>query len=240
MAHQDPLHHRTAVIACGLGDAGIAIARRLAAAGVRLALLAAGEDAGPTRRGADTLRASGADVLPHIGDLADPESVAETVSLAAYRFGGVDLCVNAGSAIGTVGIGGLSLEAFDRLHAVTARATFAVVRSCLPHLRRSDHAHVLTLAPPATLDLRHLEPGARTSSTLAMSAITLGVARSEWSHRVAANCLWPEGEPSDEVARAAAIVLRRDPVQHTGATDTVREVLGTGQGAQPAPARAEK
>lgn len=226
MAHQDPLHHRTAIIACGLGDAGLAIARRLAKAGVRLALLAAGEEAGPTRSGADVLRASGADALPHVGDLADPESVAETVSLAVQRFGGVDLCVHAGSAIGVVGIGGLSQEAFDRLHAVTARATFAVVRACLPHLRSSDHAHVLTLAPPATLDLRHLEPGARTSSLLAMSAITLGVARSEWSHRVGANCLWPEGEPAHEVARAAEIVLRRDPVRHTGATETVREVLG--------------
>jgi citronellol/citronellal dehydrogenase len=104
---------------------------------------------------------------------------------------------------------------------------------------------VLTLSPPINLDERWFEPSAYTVSKYGMTIVTLGVARTEREHGVAANCLWPltaiataavqnllggeEGVARSRtpqiVADAAAIVLRRAPGEYTGNAAIVEDVL---------------
>jgi citronellol/citronellal dehydrogenase len=81
---------------------------------------------------------------------------------------------------------------YDLMQDINSRGTFVVTQACLPHLRASDHAHVLTLSPPLTADPRWLGGhAAYTLSKLGMTMLTLGVAADEAPHRVGANCLWP-------------------------------------------------
>jgi citronellol/citronellal dehydrogenase len=121
-----------------------------------------------------------------------------------------------------------------------------VTRACLPHLRESDHAHVLTLSPPLSADPKWLKGhSAYTLSKMGMTMITLGVAADEAEAGVAANCLWPRtmiataavqnllgGDEAMSrsrmpsiVADAAYEILRRDPRECTGNTFIDDEVL---------------
>ena len=104
--------------------------------------------------------------------------------------GGVDVVVNNASAINLASMGDLEVKRFDLMMQINVRGTFAVTRACLPHLRASDRAHVLTLSPPidhAERWLRGHSPD--TLSKMGMTFLTLGLAADE--PQISANCLWP-------------------------------------------------
>jgi len=245
-----PLEGRTAFISGGSRGIGLAIARELAKDGANIALIAKTDEPHPKLPGtihtaAEELEELGAEVLPIVGDIRDEAQVATAVKRTAERFGGIDLCINNASALNLAPIADLPVKRFDLIQSVNVRGTFVVTQACLPHLRKSDHAHVLTLSPPLNLDERWFEPSAYTVSKYGMTIVTLGVARTEREHGVAANCLWPltaiataavqnllggeEGVARSRspqiVADAAAIVLRRAPSEYTGNAAIVEDVL---------------
>jgi NAD(P)-dependent dehydrogenase (short-subunit alcohol dehydrogenase family) len=247
---EDPLAGRTAFISGGSRGIGLAIARELAKAGANIAMIAKTDTPHPKLPGtiheaADELRELGAEVLPIVGDIRDEARVAEAVAQTAGRFGGIDMCINNASALNLSPVADLPVNRFDLLQSVNVRGTFVVTQACLPHLRQSGHAHVLTLSPPLNLDPRWFEPAAYTVSKYGMTIVTLGVARTEREHGVGANCLWPltaiataavknllggdEGvarsRTPEIVADAAAIVLRRAPSEYTGNAAIVEDVL---------------
>jgi citronellol/citronellal dehydrogenase len=244
------LDGRTAFISGGSRGIGLAIARELAKAGANIALIAKTDTPHPKLPGtihtaADELEELGADVLPIVGDIRDEDQVAKAVARTAERFGGIDLCINNASAINLTPVADLPLKRFDLIQSVNVRGTFVVTQTCLPHLRESDHAHVLTLSPPLSPDPRWFEPAGYTVSKYGMTIVTLGVARTEREHGVAANCLWPltaiataavqnllgggeavaRSRTPEIVADAAAIVLRRSPSEFTGHAAIVEDVL---------------
>jgi citronellol/citronellal dehydrogenase len=246
----DPLAGRTAFITGGSRGIGLAIARVLARAGANIALIAKTDVPNPKLPGtiheaAEELRELGAEVLPVVGDIRDEEGVAEAVARTAERFGGIDLCINNASALNLADTATLPVKRFDLLQAVNVRGTFVVTQACLPHLRRSSHAHVLTLSPPLNLDPVWFGTGAYTASKYGMTIVTLGVAQTERGNGVGANCLWPlttvataavqnllggdemvaQSRTPQIVADAAGIVLRRDPAAYTGNAAIVEDVL---------------
>jgi NAD(P)-dependent dehydrogenase (short-subunit alcohol dehydrogenase family) len=138
----------------------------------------------------------------------------------------------------------LPVKRFDLMQQINARGTFVVTQACLPYLRESDHAHVLSLSPPLSVDRRWLAGhSAYTLSKMGMTMITLGVAADEPG--IAANCLWPRtiiataavqnllgGDEAMARARTPAIladaahaILVRDPTSTTGNTFIDDEVL---------------
>ena len=140
----------------------------------------------------------------------------------------------------------LEVKRFDLMQQINARGTFVVTRASLPHLRESDHAHVLTLSPPLSADPRWLNGhSAYTLSKMGMTMITLGVAADEADAGISANCLWPRtiiataavqnllgGDEAMARSRMPAIVadaayeiLRRDPRACTGNAFIDDEVL---------------
>lgn len=246
----DRLAGRTALITGGSRGIGLAIARALARAGANITLIAKTATPHPKLPGtiheaALELRELGAEVLPIVGDIRDEERVAAAVTATVERFGGIDLCINNASAINLADVATLPVKRFDLISSVNVRGTFVVTQACLPHLRRSPHAHVLTLSPPLSTDPRWFAPAAYTVSKYGMTIVTLGVARTEAEHGVGANCLWPlttiataavqnllggedmvrQSRTPQIVADAAAAVLRRDPAAYTGNAVLVEDVL---------------
>ena len=71
---------------------------------------------------------------------------------AAERWGQVDVVVNNASAINLAPIAALEPKRYDLMLDINTRGTFLLTRAALPHLRESDHAHVLTLSPPLSTD----------------------------------------------------------------------------------------
>jgi citronellol/citronellal dehydrogenase len=84
------------------------------------------------------------------------------------------------------------MKRFDLMQQVNARGTFLCAQACLPWLLKAPNPHILTLAPPPSLDPKWWAP--HTGYTLAkmgMSFVTLGLAAEFAAQGVAINALWP-------------------------------------------------
>jgi citronellol/citronellal dehydrogenase len=246
-----PLQDRVVVMSGGSRGIGLAIAVALARAGARIALLAKTDEPHPRLPGtihtaAAEIVAAGGEALPVVGDVREDDQVDAFVAAAIERWGRVDIVVNNASAINLVAIADLPPKRFDLMLDINVRGTYLLTRAALPHLRESDHAHVLTLSPPLSSDPRWLRGhAAYTVSKMGMSMLTLGVAADEREHGVGANCLWPRtliataavqnllgGDRAMAMSRtpaivadAARVILERDPRRASGNTYIDDEVL---------------
>jgi citronellol/citronellal dehydrogenase len=245
------LNGRVLFMSGGSRGIGLAIAVRAAREGTRVALMAKTAEPHPKLPGtiytaADEIEAAGGEALPIVGDIRDSGAVEQAAARTVERFGGIDIVVNNASAINLAPMRDLEVKRFDLMQSVGARGAFVVTRACLPHLRESDHPHVLTLSPPLSADPRWLRGhSAYTLSKMGMTMITLGVAADETEAGIGANCLWPRtiiataavqnllggdqamarARTPEIVADAAVEVLRRDPRSCTGNTFIDDEVL---------------
>lgn len=245
------LSGRTIFMSGGSRGIGLAIAVRAAKDGANVAIMAKTDQPHPKLPGtihtaAEEIEAAGGKALPILGDVRDDAAVSEAVAKTAAEFGGIDIVVNNASAINLSPMGDLEPKRYDLMQQINSRGTFVVTRACLPHLRESDHAHVLTLSPPLSADPKWLRShSAYTLSKMGMTMLTLGVAADEAANGVAANCLWPRtiiataavqnllgGDESmkrsrtpEIVADAAHEILGRDPAGCTGNTFLDDEVL---------------
>lgn len=191
------LRGKTLFITGGSRGIGLAIALRAARDGANVAIAAKTAEPhsklpGTIYTAAAKIEAVGGQALPLLLDVRDAAAVEAAVAAAAERFGGIDICVNNASAISLTGTLDTSASRFDLMHAINNRGTFLVSRACIPHLRRSANAHVLSLSPP--LDLRPEWLGAHvgyTASKFAMSMLMVGMADEFRSDGIAFNGLWP-------------------------------------------------
>jgi citronellol/citronellal dehydrogenase len=84
------------------------------------------------------------------------------------------------------------MKRFDLMQQVNARGTFLCSQACLPHLLQAPNPHILTLAPPPSLDPRWWGPHVGyTLAKMGMSFATLGLAAEFGPQGVAVNALWP-------------------------------------------------
>jgi citronellol/citronellal dehydrogenase len=243
------LSGRTVFMSGGSRGIGLAIAEKLAQDGANVALLAKTDQPHPKLEGtihtaAEAIEKAGGQALPIVGDVRDEDAVEAAVAQTVEQFGGVDVVVNNASAINLAPIGDLPVKRFDLMMQINVRGTFVVTRACLPHLRESDHAHVLTLSPPVDRVQDWVGGNAAyTVSKTGMSILTLGLAKDEPS--ISANCLWPRtmiataavknllgGDEAIARSRTPAIVadaayeiLKRPPGEQTGRALIDDEVL---------------
>ncbi|GAB2938696.1 NAD(P)-dependent oxidoreductase [Rhodococcus aerolatus] len=188
---------RTIIMSGGSRGIGLAIALRAARDGANLVLLAKTAEPDPRLPGtvftaAEEIRAAGGQALPVVGDVRVDADVERAVAAAVAEFGGIDAVVNNASAINLSGTADLPMKRFDLMQQINVRGTFLLTSTALPHLKRSDNAHVLTLSPPLNLDPKWL--GAHPGYTLAkygMSLLGLGWATELAGDGVASNLLWP-------------------------------------------------
>jgi NADP-dependent 3-hydroxy acid dehydrogenase YdfG len=117
---------------------GAAVARALAAAGVRLALAS---------RGGDDLGLDGAVARPC--DVRRPEDLEALAAAAVERFGGIDILI-ANAGVGAYGpFLELPADQLEEMIDVNVKGTLYAVRAALPHLLESDAADIVTLASEA-------------------------------------------------------------------------------------------
>jgi citronellol/citronellal dehydrogenase len=247
----DSLNGRVIFMSGGSRGIGLAIAARAARDGARVALMAKTAEPHPRLPGtvysaAEEIQQAGGEALPIVGDIRDADAVDDAVAQTVERFGGIDIVVNNASAINLSPMRDLEVKRFDLMQTINARGTFVVTRACLPHLRDSDHAHVLTLSPPLSADRRWLQGhSAYTLSKMGMTMLTLGVAADEAEAGIGANCLWPRtmiataavqnllggdeamarSRTPEIMADAAHAILVRDPRETNGNTFIDDEVL---------------
>ena len=192
-----PLSGKTLFITGASRGIGLAIALRAARDGANVVVAAKSAVPNPKLPGtihsaAAAIEAAGGRALALKCDIREEDDVRAAVTRAVEHFGGLDILVNNASAIWLRGTLDTPLKRFDLMQQVNARGTFLCAQACLPHLLQSPNPHILTLAPPPSLQPKWWAPHtAYTLAKMGMSFITLGLAGEFGARGVAVNALWP-------------------------------------------------
>jgi len=229
---------------------GLAIAKRAAADGANVALVAKTAEPHPKLEGtiftaAKEIEEAGGHALPILGDVRDGESVESAVAQAVSQFGGIDLCVNNASAINLGSITEVPLKRFDLMNGINVRGTYAVSQACIPHMVGRENPHILTLSPPILLESKWLKPTAYMMAKYGMTLCALGIAEEMRADGIASNTLWPRtlvataavknllgGEEAmsrartpDVYADAAYVIFNKPAREYTGNSVLCEDVL---------------
>jgi citronellol/citronellal dehydrogenase len=190
---------------------GLAIAKRVAAEGANIALVAKTTEPHPKLPGtiytaAKEIEDAGGHALPMVGDVRDGDSVAAAVAKTVEQFGGIDICVNNASAINLGSIEEVPLKRFDLMNGIQVRGTYTVFQACIPHMKGRENPHILTLSPPIRLEPQWLTPTPYMLAKFGMTLCALGIAEEMRGAGIASNTLWPR----TSVATAAIQNFRGD------------------------------
>ncbi|MFL6933203.1 MAG: SDR family oxidoreductase [Xanthobacteraceae bacterium] len=190
------LANKTLFITGASRGIGLAIALRAAREGANIAVAAKTETPNPKLSGtihtaAAEIEKAGGRALPLAVDVRDEEAVKGAIEKTVATFGALDILVNNASAISLTPVADTEMRRFDLMHQINTRGTFMTCKYAIPHLKRAENPHILTLSPP--LDMQEKWFSGRTGYSIAkfgMSLVVLGLA-GELRGRVAVNALWP-------------------------------------------------
>jgi ribitol 2-dehydrogenase len=210
------LKNKTMIVTGASSGIGAAVARRFAADGVKLALVA---------RSAERLKALADDigseciVLPL--DLTKPADIATMVKTTTDRFGPIDiLFANAGSYVaGEVASG--DPEEWDRVVDINVKSVFRAVRAVLPNMIARRSGDIVVTSSISGHQAIHWEP-IYSATKHAVQSFVHGVRRQIANHNVrigslapgmVLNELWGLTDPEEIERRIAAHSgLRNDDV----------------------------
>lgn len=194
----EQLKGKTAIITGASRGIGLAIAHRLSASGVNIVIASKTVEPHPKLPGtiydaAKEITDAGGNALPLMLDVRDENQILQVVNDTISHFGGIDILVNNASAIFLAGIEATPAKRYDLMQDINVRGTFLMSQACIPHLKKSEHAHILTLSPKVEMAPRWFENNtAYTLSKFGMSMVMFGLAAELRGHKVAANALWPK------------------------------------------------
>src|SRR5574338_499611 len=177
---------------------GKAIGLRLAKEGANIVIAAKSIEENPKLGGtifsaATEMEKAGGKALAVQCDIRFEDQIQNAVDKTIEQFGGIDMLVNNASAISLTATEQTEPKRFDLMYDINVRGTFFVTKACIPHLKKSSNAHILTLSPPVNMSpkwfAKHL---AYTITKYNMSMMALGWAAELKKYNIASNALWPK------------------------------------------------
>ncbi len=200
--------NKTVLITGASRGIGKAIALRLATKGANIVIAAKSIEENPKLGGtifsaAKEIEEAGGRALPLQCDVRFEDQIQLVIQKAVEKFGGIDIIVNNASAISLTPTEQTETKRFDLMHGINVRGTFIITKACIPYLKKSSNAHILTLSPPLNLHPKWFANHvAYTISKYSMSMMTIGWAAEFKKDKIAANALWPR----TTIATAAVII----------------------------------
>ena len=191
------LKGRVLFITGGSRGIGLEIGKRAAQDGAKVVLAAKTAEPHPKLPGtiftaAEEITDAGGEALPLVLDVRDEQNVRDAVEQTVSYFGGIDICVNNASAISLTNTPDTDMKRYDLMHQINGRGTYLVSKYCIPHLKNSNKAHILNLAPPLDMKPKWFGPHlAYTMAKFTMSMCVLGMAEELKPDSIAVNGLWP-------------------------------------------------
>ncbi len=218
------LNGKTLFVSGASRGIGLAIAKRAAKDGARVAIAAKTDTPNPKLEGtiqsaAEEIRAAGGVALPLVCDIRDEAQVQAAVDETVAKFGGIDICVNNASAISLSPIEQTDMKRMDLMFQINTRGTFLVSKTCIPHLRKAKNPHILMLSPPLDMNAKWFAGHVAYSiAKYGMSLCVLGLAEELKKDGIAVNALWPR----TTIATAAIKnVLGGDKLLHMSRTPDI-------------------
>lgn len=191
------LKNKTILITGASRGIGKAIALKLAAdrANIIIAAKSIEENAklgGTIFATAEEVQQAGGQALAVQCDIRFEDQIAQVVTAAVEKFGGIDILVNNASAISLTSTEQTEPKRYDLMYDINVRGTFMVTRACIPHLKKASNPHILTLSPPVNLNPKWFgNHVAYTMTKYNMSMMAIGWAAEFKKFNIASNALWP-------------------------------------------------
>ncbi|GAA3080797.1 SDR family oxidoreductase [Pseudonocardia yunnanensis] len=219
---------RVAIVTGGTRGIGRATAERLAADGMAVVAVYAGnKDAAEETIGA--IVATGAQAVAVQADVADEHAVSAAFDVAEQEFGGVDVVVNAAGIMILGPVAEFDLDALDRMHRTNIRGTFVVNQQAARRVRSGGaiinfSTTVKKLALPTY--------AAYAASKGAVDAVSLILARELRGRNITVNAVAPgpiasdlyfEGKDQETIDRAA----KANPIERLGTPADIAEVISS-------------
>ena len=133
-----------ALVTGGAQGIGRAIAFRLAAGGCRVAVADVKADA--VQATAAELRASGAEAMAIIADVAKPADAGRMVQETAQAFGGLEILVNNAGVSSAAFIENVTDAEIERLFGVNLAGVLRVTRAAAPLLKKSGRGRIINVS----------------------------------------------------------------------------------------------
>jgi 3-oxoacyl-[acyl-carrier protein] reductase len=217
---------RVAIVTGGTRGIGRATAERLAADGMAVVAVYAGNKEAAEDTVAD-ISASGGRALAVQADVADEHATADAFDVAEREFGGVDVVVNAAGIMILAPLADFDLDALDRMHRTNIRGTFVVNQLAARRVRRGGaiinfSTTVKKLALPTY--------SAYAASKGAVDAVSLILARELRGRDITVNAVAPgptasvlffEGKDQETIDRFA----KANPIERLGTAADAAEVV---------------
>jgi 3-oxoacyl-[acyl-carrier protein] reductase len=217
---------RVAIVTGGTRGIGRASAERLAADGMAVVAVYAGNKKAAEETVAGIL-ATGARAVAVQADVADEHAVAAAFDVAEQEFGGVDVVVNAAGLMILGPLADFDLDALDRMHRTNIRGTFVVNQQAARRVRRGGaiinfSSTVKKLALPTY--------AAYAASKGAVDAVSLILARELRGRDITVNAVAPgptasdlffEGKDQETIDRFA----KANPIERLGTAADTAEVV---------------
>lgn len=183
---------RAALITGGGRGIGLAIAKRLAQAGMAIGLCDIRADL--AQQACAELRAAGLDAIDIECDVSDESAVKHMIACFDERYGRIDVVVNnAGileSADGRpLAVEQMSLATWSRVLAVNLTGVFLVCREAIPVMKRASWGRIVNIASRAAR--MNAGPGAYSASKGGLVALSRVLAGELGPFGITVNCVAP-------------------------------------------------
>jgi 2-dehydro-3-deoxy-L-rhamnonate dehydrogenase (NAD+) len=177
---------RTAVVTGGAAGIGLAVARRLAASGARVALWDRDE-----KMLADAKAAIGGGTLTFALDVTDAEAVARVTQATATACGGIDaLICSAGITGPNVPLAEYPVDAWKQVFDVNVHGVFLCNRAVVPVMRNNDYGRIVNIASVAGKE-GNPNASAYSASKAAVIGLTKSLGKELAKTGIRANCVTP-------------------------------------------------
>ncbi|HAD10201.1 MAG TPA: 2-deoxy-D-gluconate 3-dehydrogenase, partial [Porticoccaceae bacterium] len=141
-------HSKVAIIAGGNGGLGLGIARGLAIAGAKIAVV--GRNQEKIDRAVKTLEDQGADALGIACDVGDEASVNNMVATTAEHFGRIDILFNNAAISWGIHTEKMTLDEWNNFLTNNLTSTFLTCRACFPHMVEAGGGKIINVGSVIT------------------------------------------------------------------------------------------
>jgi len=215
---------RVAIVTGGAGGIGLAVGRRLAAAGARVVLVDMRRDA--VSEAAESLGQRATAVQADVSSSADVEGfVARTLE----REGRIDILINNAGIMGrTAPLWELSVDEWNHVLAVDLTSVFLVSRAIVPHMRARRSGAIVSVASIAGKEgTPNLIP--YTVAKAGIIAFTKALGKEVVADGIRVNCVAPGVIDTPLLGQlpetATQIMLSKAPMGRFGTADEVAAVV---------------
>jgi peroxisomal 2,4-dienoyl-CoA reductase len=218
------LKNRVALVTGGGTGITGGVARALAQAGMRVALVSRKME--HLEPAAEAIRARGGEALALAADVRAPGQVAEAVAKTVEHFGALDTVVNGAAGNFLCAAEELSPNGFGTVVDIDLKGTFNVCRAAFEHLKRSGRGHILNIS--ATLHYTGVPLQLHVAAAKAgVDALTQNLAVSWGRYGIRANAIAP-GPVEDTEGMSRLVpppvkdaLKRRIPLQRFGRIEDI-------------------